>query len=164
MRSVAKDGVPPASEEGDASTESRIDYLRSHGVEVSLAGSRPGSGVAQAPSRAAGGMPFKYVYIPMDEAESVVELTEASDGARDVLEEVLAPRFAEESSMDESTVEREIASRLKNMAVGGAGQVSSAIHRPSGRRMTRTRTRSPPSPFVYPPAPQLPRASNCFIW
>jgi hypothetical protein len=61
------------------------------------------------------------VKIPCEEhAPVVVEIGHAGDSG-DALPSILAPRFQSGSSLDQETVSRETAARIKNMMVGGCG-------------------------------------------
>ena len=126
---VTADVAPavPACAEVATSEADSIAYLRAHGVEVDLPEER---GAPRPAPPGAGGAPFTFVHIPADAAEAVAVETAQSAGA-DVLQPLLAPRFATERSMDDEVVARETAGRLKNMIVGGAEASAGALKPPS---------------------------------
>jgi hypothetical protein len=125
---------PEKKEPFDA--EKSIAYLRAHGVEVetheervakaaavaAVAAAPPASSASQADD---GLTPFTYVKIPSEGTSPVVELkaTRPASGG-DVLPTVLAPAFASDGAMDQETVARETASRMKGMVVGGSETVN----------------------------------------
>ena len=127
--------------EDDQSPEAnaaRLKFLRDRGVEVDLREERKPSGET-APGLS--GPPFKYVYIPLDPAASVVEMSEPGWGGpedgqpQDILPSLLAPRFADTKMMDSETVERETSARLKNMMLGGGD--GKGLPAPSAATMSR---------------------------
>ena len=119
------DPLPRPESEVDAplTTEAdRISYLRARGVEVDLAEER-GRPKKTAPLPSAGsGCSFTFVLIPADEHTAVSEESAGEAFGSDALKSLLAPRFADNASLDDDVVSRETAGRLKNMvASGGAG-------------------------------------------
>ena len=126
---------PPAPAFDAASS---IAYLRERGVEVELPEERAAAKAAAAaaaasglppgpPQSAADGVQFSYVRIPADSnvpVETCSGIAPLTGG--DVLQSLLAPAFADDGAMDEATVARETAARLKGMLVGGGGEPGSA--------------------------------------
>ena len=111
--------------------EKSIAYLRARGVEVELHEERAAKATAARATadalRAKSGSPFRYVKVPAEPTASVVEEVAYApvDGLphyrSDTLKDLLAPRFSDDACMDEDTVARATASRLKGMLVGGGG-------------------------------------------
>ena len=119
-----------------------IAYLRERGVEVELPEERAAKAAARAAavsaSQSATGRSFRFVRIPAERTEEVTEETAhaADSGAPcDTLKNFLAPRFSDDTVMDESTVARETAARLKNMMVGGG--IGETLTAPSAGELQR---------------------------
>eukprot|EP00966_Prymnesium_polylepis_P068004 1580680-Prymnesium_polylepis.1 len=90
----------------------RIAYLRERGVEIDLPEER------NKPKPVPTGPPFSFVYVPADIHTPVKEMA-APSAAGDTLPSLLAPRFDDNGALDEDTVARETASRVKNMMLSG---------------------------------------------
>ena len=100
-----------AGAEGQSEADS-IAYLRARGVEVDLAEER---NVPKAPPvPIASAAPFSFVRIPAD-AHAAVSLERAEVADADVLQRLLAPRFASDGALDDAVVARETAPRLNQM-------------------------------------------------
>lgn len=115
------DAPPAAQEPFDA--DKSLEFLRANGVEVELAEERAAK--KQVAARAAASSEsesFTFVKIPA-EATVAVSIEEGKYllGGGDVLSSLLAPRFADEASLDDDVVARETADRLKGMFVGAGG-------------------------------------------
>ncbi|KAG8462298.1 hypothetical protein KFE25_012118 [Diacronema lutheri] len=110
--------------------EERIAFLRARGVEVELPGERRAGAHAPAP---AAGPAFTFVCIPADTTVPVSVETAASATGSDVLPALLRPRFADDAAMDEATVARETAARMKGMLHSGGA--ASALKAPSAAAM-----------------------------
>ena len=128
----------PAAEDAPFDAEKSIAYLRERGVEVETAEDRAAAKQAAAqapPTLAGGGKKFIYVKIPADTNEEIVELT-ANTAGGDVLPTLLAPAFADDGVLDQETVSRETAGRLKNMVVGGSDTINDkAVVAPSAEAL-----------------------------
>eukprot|EP01063_Lacrimia_lanifica_P014557 TRINITY_DN21121_c0_g1_i1.p1 TRINITY_DN21121_c0_g1~~TRINITY_DN21121_c0_g1_i1.p1 ORF type:complete len:337 (+),score=107.79 TRINITY_DN21121_c0_g1_i1:49-1059(+) len=107
----------PVAKKSEEETRESVEWLRARGVEVELAGERAGNAAKPLPARVSG-RPFAYVCIPADVTVAVTS-HEADPAVEDTLPALLAPRFASEEAMDDETVARETASRVKNLLVGG---------------------------------------------
>jgi hypothetical protein len=110
-----------------------IAYLRERGVEVELPEERAAKAATKAAAssqmEAADRVNVNIVRIPADGHTAVEDQTLAVPKmGQDVLSQLLAPRFDDSLAMDEATVARETAARLKNMVVGGADK---PLHAPS---------------------------------
>ena len=124
QQAAADDEDPPRTE------AERLAYLRSRGVEVELAEERQ----SHPPLPAAGGAgrAFTFVRIPAEPTVAVsLESAAAPSGGGDALPGLLAPRFADDGVMDDATVARETAGRLRNMVAGGAPGAAEALRAPS---------------------------------
>ncbi|KAJ1624287.1 hypothetical protein T492DRAFT_844872 [Pavlovales sp. CCMP2436] len=118
--------------EAPLSSAESITFLRARGVEVDLPEERGAKGVAAAPE--ATGPGFGFVRIPADDHAAVSAESAPSAPSSDVLPGLLRPRFADAAAMDEQTVMRETAARMKNMLhSGGEG---SGLKAPSASAMT----------------------------
>jgi len=124
--SAAAAADPELATEGD-----RIAYLRARGVEVDLAEER---GKTKPAPPAAGGRTFGFVCIPAEDTHAVAAERTAAGGS-DVLSSTLAPRFATDAAMDDATVARETAGRLRNMVAAGGGVGADTLKAPSASTM-----------------------------
>ena len=125
--------APAAFEEGDmspAANQARLEFLRERGVEVetneeraALAAKKSAAAKRAAAAAEAGtAEAFTFVKLELDPAKEAQLLTGAVQPDGDVLTDLLAPYFADDAALDASTVERETASQLKNMMLGGLNQ------------------------------------------
>ena len=117
MAAEIKAATDMAATDSEGAAE-RIAYLRARGVEIETPEER------NRPVPQATGPPFAFVHVPADIHTPVRQLS-APQGAGDTLPTLLAPRFDDNGALDADTVERETASRLKNMMVGGSMQLNS---------------------------------------
>lgn len=116
-------------------------FLRAHGVEVETHEERVAKAAAATAAASApppkDGTPFLYIKIPAEGTSPIVELTgvrPASGG--DVLPTLLAPAFASDASMDQETVARETAARMKGMVLGGSDTINGkAVEAPSAEAL-----------------------------
>lgn len=98
--------------DGPEAMAERVEYLRERGVQIEFPEDRVKAGVAVASNDEP---PFVYVHCPVDVIQPVKELKAIGSRTSDVLTTLLAPKFADTTVMDDATVEREAASRLKGM-------------------------------------------------
>ena len=128
--------APDVSDSEPFDADKSIAYLRSMGVEVETAEERAAkkcSSVVAASVASGGddsGSPFTFVWIPAEPTKPVVEL-KGTAATGDVLPSLLAPAFADNASLDQDTVARETAARLKGMVMGGGD--GKAIEAPSAQ-------------------------------
>lgn len=131
MPDVPTDVTDPQHPKDDEpfDAEKSMAFLRAHGVEVETHEERVAKAAAAAAAASTpppeDGTPFTYVKIPAETTSPIVELMglrPASGG--DVLPTLLAPAFASDASMDQETVARETASRMKGMVLGGSDTVN----------------------------------------
>lgn len=120
-----------AEKSGELSASESIAWLRARGVEVDLPEERGAARVTAPPAPT--GPSFTYVCIPADSSVAVSLETAASSASSDVLPAVLRARFADDAAMDETTVMRETAARMKNMLHSGGG--ASGLKAPSAAAM-----------------------------
>ena len=119
----------PDDEDPPRTEAERLAYLRSRGVEVELAEERQSH---PPPAAGGAGRAFTFVRIPAEPTVAVsLESAAAPSGGGDVLPGLLAPRFADDGVMDDATVARETAGRLRNMVAGGAPGAAEALRAPS---------------------------------
>jgi hypothetical protein len=119
-----------AGAEGQSEADS-IAYLRARGVEVDLAEER---NVPKAPPvPIASAAPFSFVRIPAD-AHAAVSLERAEVADADVLQRLLAPRFASDGALDDAVVARETAPRLNQMMTSAAN-AEEILKAPSAKTM-----------------------------
>uniref|UniRef100_A0A7S3WBL3 Uncharacterized protein n=1 Tax=Emiliania huxleyi TaxID=2903 RepID=A0A7S3WBL3_EMIHU len=129
VAAAADDEDPPRTE------AERLAYLRSRGVEVELAEERQSH---PPPAAGGAGRAFTFVRIPAEPTVAVsLESAAAPSGGGDVLPGLLAPRFADDGVMDDATVARETAGRLRNMVAGGAPGAAEALRAPSAETVQK---------------------------
>tara|TARA_B110001452_G_scaffold190169_2_gene160364 strand:+ start:272 stop:1285 length:1014 start_codon:yes stop_codon:yes gene_type:complete len=127
---------PPADDDDSRTTEERIAYLRSHGVEVDLAEERG----AKKPAVPAPGAPsFTFVHIPADVHSPITSHEGIRAGNADLLPSLLAPCFASDEAMDPAVVMRETHARIKSMMLGG-GTGADALRAPSAQEIQKQAT------------------------
>jgi len=102
------------------SEEERLQFLRERGVLIETVEDRKKQAEWSSNTMQSDGPIFEYVHIPADVHSPVTQLTEHADAqVGDVLKRALAPRFADNASMDDEVVAREVAGRMRNMLQGG---------------------------------------------
>lgn len=104
-----------------------MEWLKAHGVEVETVEDRERKKHAAANAASAeNSVAFTFIKLPFESTEPVTIETGryVPGGGGDILPSLLAPRFADDGSLDEDVVARETAGRLKGMMMHGGDGLS----------------------------------------